>query len=109
MRTVVIGLAVLCCLSISFGQNSAPKHMRGTVVSVDCASYCLTIVDNQGINETFSVDPNATVVFRGKDYPLCENGVPYLQPEDQVRVCVSSMDGKVMATKIVEKTGGPAK
>jgi hypothetical protein len=107
MKLSRILIAVLACTSLLLAQEAtapakvakkaAPSTVIGTVVSVDAIANTI-IVKTKKAEDTLSVEAGAKIMSGKKEITLGD-----LKAEAKVTVSCKVVDGKKVATKIVEK------
>ncbi|HUI93020.1 MAG TPA: hypothetical protein VLX68_12300 [Chitinivibrionales bacterium] len=108
-------IALIACASLLFaGEAAAPapakaangakkeSSIAGTVVSVDAIANSI-IVKVKKAEDTLSVETGAKVLSGKKEIPLGD-----LKADAKVTVTCKTVDGKKVATRIVEKAAAPA-
>jgi hypothetical protein len=107
MKFSRILIAVLACSSFLFAQEaSSPKPakakkmagsiIKGTVVSID-AIASLIVVKVKKVDDTVSVESSTKIMSGKKDIAIGD-----IKPDSKVTVIYKTLDGKKMATKIIE-------
>jgi hypothetical protein len=105
-------IAALAAASLLFAQEAAPakaakkeavKTIIGTVVSVDAVANTIIVKVKKG-EDTLSVEAGAKVMSGKKEIALAD-----IKADASVTVTTKVIDGKKVATKIVEKTAAAAK
>jgi small nuclear ribonucleoprotein (snRNP)-like protein len=112
MKFSRILIAVLACSSFLFAQEAslakpakakkiAGSIIKGTVISVDAIAN-LIVVKVKKIDDTVSVESSTKIMSGKKDIAIGD-----IKTDSKVTVIFKTLDGKKMATKIIEMAQKP--